>query len=79
VDHARAIDDIFHNGQIGETYNVGGFNEWKNVDIVHLLCEVMDSKPNREPGESAKLITFVKNRAGHDMRYAIDTSKKIKN
>lgn len=75
VDHARAIDDVFHKGSIGETYNIGGFNEWKNIDIVHLLCQVMDKKLERDTGESAKLITFVKDRAGHDLRYAIDASK----
>lgn len=75
VDHARAIDDIFHKGKVGETYNVGGFNEWKNIDIVHLLCKIMDKKLERPEGESAKLITFVKDRAGHDMRYAIDATK----
>lgn len=74
-DHARAIDVIFHKGRVGETYNIGGFNEWKNLDIVHLLCEIMDEKLGREKGESAKLITFVKDRAGHDMRYAIDATK----
>lgn len=78
VDHARAIDDIFHKGEIGETYNVGGFNEWKNIDIVHLLCELMDKKLGRESGTSAKLITYVTDRAGHDHRYAIDATK-IKN
>lgn len=75
VDHARAIDVIFHRGELGETYNIGGFNEWKNLDIVELLCDVMDRKLNRAPGESRKLITFVKDRAGHDKRYAIDASK----
>ncbi|MTI20484.1 dTDP-glucose 4,6-dehydratase [Fulvivirga sp. RKSG066] len=75
VDHARAIDDIFHKGKVGETYNVGGFNEWKNIDIVNLLCKVMDKKLNRQDGDSAKFITFVKDRAGHDMRYAIDATK----
>jgi len=74
-DHARAIDQIFHQGKLGETYNIGGFNEWKNLDIVHLLCEIMDEKLGREKGESAKLITFVKDRAGHDKRYAIDATK----
>jgi dTDP-glucose 4,6-dehydratase len=74
-DHATAIDTIFHNGKIGESYNVGGFNEWKNIDIVQLLCTVMDTKLGREKGESAKLITYVTDRAGHDMRYAIDASK----
>ncbi|HEY9117105.1 MAG TPA: dTDP-glucose 4,6-dehydratase, partial [Roseivirga sp.] len=78
VDHARAIDVIFHQGKIGETYNIGGFNEWKNIDIVELLCDVMDRKLSREEGQSRKLITFVTDRAGHDMRYAIDASK-IKN
>lgn len=74
-DHARAIDVIFHQGKLGETYNIGGFNEWKNLDIVHLLCRIMDKKLNRPEGESAKLITFVKDRAGHDKRYAIDATK----
>jgi dTDP-glucose 4,6-dehydratase len=74
-DHARAIDVIFHQGKLGETYNIGGFNEWKNLDIVHLLCEIMDEKLGREKGESAKLVTFVKDRAGHDKRYAIDATK----
>ncbi|MFZ9688166.1 MAG: GDP-mannose 4,6-dehydratase, partial [Chitinophagaceae bacterium] len=74
-DHARAIDVIFHKGKLGETYNIGGFNEWKNIDIVHLLCKIMDKKLNRTEGESAKLITFVKDRAGHDKRYAIDATK----
>lgn len=74
-DHARAIDVIFHKGRLGETYNIGGFNEWKNLDIVHLLCKIMDRKLNRAEGESAKLITFVKDRAGHDKRYAIDATK----
>jgi dTDP-glucose 4,6-dehydratase len=61
-DHARAIDVIFHKGKLGDTYNIGGFNEWKNLDIVHLLCRIMDKKLNRPEGESAKLITFVKDR-----------------
>ncbi|HKP32307.1 MAG TPA: dTDP-glucose 4,6-dehydratase [Chitinophagaceae bacterium] len=74
-DHARAIDTIFHNGKLGEKYNVGGFNEWKNIDIVNLLCGIMDKKLGRVPGASAKLITYVKDRPGHDMRYAIDASK----
>jgi len=74
-DHARAIDVIFHQGKLGETYNIGGFNEWKNIDIVHLLCSIMDKKLGRVDGESAKLITYVKDRAGHDMRYAIDATK----
>ncbi len=78
VDHARAIDVIFHQGEIGETYNIGGFNEWKNIDLIRVICRVMDEKLGRRPGESEKLITFVKDRAGHDLRYAIDASK-IKN
>ncbi|MFN3918355.1 MAG: dTDP-glucose 4,6-dehydratase [Flavobacteriales bacterium] len=76
-DHARAIDVIFHKGKIGETYNIGGNNEWKNIDLVHFLCQIMDKKLAREEGESAKLITYVKDRAGHDLRYAID-AKKLK-
>lgn len=78
VDHARAIDVVFHKGKIGETYNIGGFNEWRNIDIVHLLCKIMDKKLGRAEGDSAKLITFVTDRAGHDHRYAIDATK-IKN
>ncbi|MDR3714320.1 MAG: dTDP-glucose 4,6-dehydratase [Puia sp.] len=74
-DHARAIDTIFHKGKNGEKYNIGGFNEWKNIDIVYLLCGIMDKKLGRPEGESAKLITFVKDRAGHDLRYAIDATK----
>ena len=74
-DHARAIDTIFHQGNIGDTYNIGGFNEWKNIDIVRLLCQVMDRKLDRAEGTSEKLITFVKDRAGHDLRYAIDATK----
>ena len=74
-DHALAIDTIFHKGRMGEKYNVGGFNEWKNIDLVHLLCSIMDRKLGREPGESAKLITYVKDRQGHDLRYAIDATK----
>ncbi|MEO1050218.1 MAG: dTDP-glucose 4,6-dehydratase [Bacteroidota bacterium] len=75
IDHARAIDKVYHEGALGETYNIGGFNEWKNIDLVYLLCSVMDKKLGRADGESAKLITFVKDRAGHDMRYAIDATK----
>jgi dTDP-glucose 4,6-dehydratase len=75
IDHARAIDMIFHNGQNGETYNIGGNNEWKNLDLVHLLCDLMDKKMDQEVGTSRKLITFVTDRAGHDLRYAIDASK----
>ena len=74
-DHARAIDTVFHNGKAGETYNIGGHNEWKNIDLIRLLCQIMDKKLNRENGTSEKLITFVKDRAGHDLRYAIDSSK----
>jgi dTDP-glucose 4,6-dehydratase len=74
-DHCEAIDTIFHKGTAGETYNIGGNNEWKNIDLIRLLCKVMDSKLGRKEGESAELITFVKDRAGHDMRYAIDASK----
>jgi len=74
-DHARAIDVIFHSGKVGETYNIGGNNEWTNIDLVKRLCSIMDSKLNREAGSSEKLITYVKDRAGHDMRYAIDASK----
>lgn len=74
-DHARAIDVIFHRGKVGEKYNIGGFNEWKNIDLVHLMCDIMDKKLNRAPGTSAGLITYVKDRAGHDLRYAIDASK----
>lgn len=77
-DHAHAIDTIFHNGVIGETYNIGGENEWKNIDLVMLLCKIMDSKLGREAGTSEKLITFVTDRAGHDLRYAIDSSKIAK-
>ncbi len=74
-DHARAIDVIYHQGKNGETYNIGGHNEWKNIDLVLLLCKVMDEKLGRESGKSAELITYVLNRAGHDLRYAIDASK----
>ena len=74
-DHARAIDVIFHKAKTGLTYNIGGHNEWKNLDLIELLCEIMDEKLGRMKGESAKLITFVKDRAGHDLRYAIDSSK----
>ena len=74
-DHAKAIDVIFHSGKNGETYNIGGNNEWKNIDLVHKLCEIMDQKLGRETGHSAELITYVTDRAGHDFRYAIDASK----
>lgn len=78
VDHARAIDMVYHTGKHGETYNIGGFNEWQNIELIKLLCEQMDVKLGREPGESAKLITYIKDRPGHDRRYAIDATK-IKN
>ena len=74
-DHVSAIDTIFHNGKPGETYNIGGHNEWKNIDIIKELCTQMDKKLGREKGTSEKLITFVKDRAGHDLRYAIDATK----
>jgi len=74
-DHARAIDVIFHKGPIGETYNIGGFNEWKNIDLIMEMCKTMDRKMGRESGSSANLITYVTDRAGHDRRYAIDASK----
>lgn len=75
IDHATAIDTIYHNGKIGDTYNIGGINEWKNIDLIRLLCSIMDRKLGRPEGESEKLITFVTDRAGHDLRYAIDSSK----
>jgi dTDP-glucose 4,6-dehydratase len=74
-DHATAIDLVYHKGKTGETYNIGGFNEWRNIDLVKLLCTQMDAKLGREPGESEKLITYVKDRPGHDRRYAIDATK----
>jgi dTDP-glucose 4,6-dehydratase len=74
-DHARAIDVIFHQGKNGETYNIGGHNEWTNIDLIKVLCKVMDEKLGRPAGESQKLITYVTDRAGHDMRYAIDATK----
>ncbi len=74
-DHARAIDVIFHTGTLGESYNVGGLNEWTNIDLVRYLCQILDKKLNRSEGENEKLITYVKDRAGHDARYAIDASK----
>jgi dTDP-glucose 4,6-dehydratase len=77
-DHAAAIDLVFHKGKNNETYNIGGHNEWTNIAVVKLLCEIMDRKLNRGEGESAELITYVTDRLGHDMRYAIDASK-IKN
>jgi dTDP-glucose 4,6-dehydratase len=74
-DHSAAIDLVFHRGKIGDTYNIGGFNEWKNIDLVKLLCRLMDEKLGREQGESEQLITYVKDRLGHDRRYAIDATK----
>ena len=78
IDHARAIDIVFHQGINGETYNIGGFNEWTNIDLIKLLCSIMDRKLERSTGTSEQLITYVTDRKGHDMRYAIDASK-IKN
>jgi len=74
-DHARAIDVIFHKAKSGQTYNIGGHNEWANIDLIKLLCQIMDTKLGREPGTSEKLITYVTDRAGHDLRYAIDATK----
>jgi dTDP-glucose 4,6-dehydratase len=74
-DHARAIDVIFHKGRNGETYNIGGHNEWKNIDLVKLLCNIMDEKLGRQKGSSEQLIHYVTDRAGHDLRYAIDATK----
>ena len=74
-DHASAIDVVFHKGGLGETYNIGGNNEWTNIDLIRLLCKIMDEKLGKESGSSEKLITFVKDRAGHDLRYAIDSTK----
>ncbi|MCB9046444.1 MAG: dTDP-glucose 4,6-dehydratase [Chitinophagales bacterium] len=78
VDHARAIDTVYHTGKQGETYNIGGFNEWQNIELIKILCTQMDKKLGRAEGESAELITYVKDRPGHDRRYAIDANK-IKN
>jgi len=75
VDHARAIDMIFHQGRTGETYNIGGENEWTNIDLIKVICKAMDSKLGRDAGTSEQLITYVTDRAGHDLRYAIDSSK----
>jgi dTDP-glucose 4,6-dehydratase len=75
IDHAQAIDVIYHNGADGETFNIGGHNEWTNIDLIKVLCKVMDKKLDRERGTSEKLITYVTDRAGHDLRYAIDSSK----
>jgi dTDP-glucose 4,6-dehydratase len=74
-DHASAIDMIFHGGKVGDTYNIGGNNEWKNLDLILLLCKILDKKLDRPAGTSEKLITYVKDRPGHDLRYAIDSSK----
>jgi dTDP-glucose 4,6-dehydratase len=74
-DHAAAIDVIYHKGKVGETYNIGGFNEWQNIDLIKLLCAIMDKKLDRVSGTSAQLITYVKDRPGHDKRYAIDATK----
>ncbi|MFP4024992.1 MAG: dTDP-glucose 4,6-dehydratase [Thiohalospira sp.] len=74
-DHAKAIDLVFHQGTVGETYNIGGNNEWQNIELIRTLCKIMDKKLGRREGDSEKLITFVKDRAGHDLRYAIDSSK----
>jgi dTDP-glucose 4,6-dehydratase len=74
-DHASAIDVVFHKGGLGETYNIGGNNEWTNIDLIRLLCKIMDDKLGREAGSAESLITFVKDRAGHDLRYAIDSTK----
>ena len=75
VDHAQAIDVIYHQGKTGETYNIGGHNEWSNIALIQLLCRIMDTKLGRAAGESEKLVTYVTDRAGHDLRYAIDSSK----
>ena len=75
LDHARAIERIFSKGTVGETYNIGGHNEWTNIDLVHVLCDTMDEKLGRTKGDSRKLISYVKDRAGHDLRYAIDATK----
>lgn len=74
-DHARAIDVIYHKGEIAETYNIGGHNEWRNIDLIKTMCAIMDRKLDREQGTSEKLITYVTDRAGHDLRYAIDSTK----
>lgn len=78
VDHARAIDVVYHKGKIGETYNIGGFNEWTNIDLIKVICSTMDKILGRPEGESEKLITYVTDRAGHDLRYAIDANKIMK-
>lgn len=75
VDHARAMDVVYHHGKMGETYNIGGFNEWTNIDLVKVICRVMDKKQGNPEGTAEKLITYVTDRAGHDLRYAIDAHK----
>lgn len=75
IDHATAIDAVFHKGKAGDTYNIGGVNEWKNIDLIRVLCDIIDEKTGKPKGTSQKLITFVTDRAGHDLRYAIDSSK----
>ena len=75
IDHATAIDLAFHKGKNKETYNIGGFNEWQNIDLIQILCDIMDQKLGKEKGSSARLITFIKDRPGHDKRYAIDATK----
>ena len=75
MDHIISQKNLFHKGKNHDTYNIGGFNEWQNIDLVKLLCTVMDKKLNRAEGESEKLITYVKDRPGHDLRYAIDATK----
>lgn len=77
-DHATAIDAVFHKGKLGDTYNIGGVNEWRNIDLIRLLCDIMDEKTGKPKGTSQQLITFVTDRAGHDLRYAIDSSKIIR-
>ena len=74
-DHVRAIDLIFHKGKLGQTYNIGGFNEWKNIDLIKVIIKTVDKMLGRKKGSSEKLITYVEDRAGHDLRYAIDSSK----
>ena len=75
TDHCTAIDVIFHKGKTGDTYNIGGKNEWQNIDLIHLLCDKMDDKLGREKGSSRELISYVTDRPGHDLRYAIDATK----
>ena len=75
VDHVRAIDQVFHKGKIAETYNIGGFNEWSNIDLIKVIIKTVDKQLGNAPGTSDKLITYVSDRAGHDLRYAIDSTK----